>query len=230
MIGRAEALAELEHRVGHAFADRDLLDQALTHASVGERYPAAGHNERLEFLGDRVLNLVIAEELVRRMPKADEGELSRIFHQLVNYQACAVVARAAGVPDALRLGGGASKAGMRESERVLGDACEALIAALYLDAGLDAARGFILRLWADLLSEPDAAQNPKTQLQEWALAQGRPLPEYRVLQQTGSAHDPRFVVEVAVHGYPPVSAEARSKREAEKLAAEQLLRSQKGTL
>ncbi|WP_091738168.1 ribonuclease III [Phenylobacterium immobile] len=225
MISRAEAIAELERRIGHAFADRDLLDRALTHASVGNGSAKIRDNERLEFLGDRVLNLVVAESLIQQKPDAQEGDLSRAMSQLVNYHACAVVARAAGVREALRFDASASKVGARDNDRVLGDACEALIAALYLDGGIDSARRFILEFWTEAFAGVDAPErkDPKTLLNEWAMGQGKPAPRYRVLATEGAAHAPRFTVEAQVEGFAPSTAAAGSKKEAEKLAAERLL-------
>jgi ribonuclease-3 len=224
MNTRNAAIAELERRIGYSFSDRDLLERALTHASVGEAGAKLRHNERLEFLGDRVLNLIIADELVGRMPEAAEGELTRAYHQLVNYQACAVVARDIGLGEALRLGGGAAKLGMRENEKVLGDACEALIAALYIDGGMPAAHSFVAAFWADQFADlKPATEDPKTALQHWALARGLPLPRYDQVSQSGSAHKPSFVIEVSVEGLAPERATAGNKQEAGRLAAERLL-------
>jgi ribonuclease-3 len=224
MNTRLAAIAELERRIGHAFADRELLERALTHRSVTKGSPKIRDNERLEFLGDRVLNLAVAEQLMRLRPEAAEGELSKLMNQLVNYRACADAARRAGLRDALRVDASASKIGARDNERVLGDACEALIAALYLDAGFAAARDFVLAFWADLLANLDApAKDPKTLLQEWAMARGLPLPRYRVIRQEGSAHEPVFTVEVGLLGAEPAAAQAGSKKEAERLAADALL-------
>ena len=224
MNTRVAAVAELERRIGHTFADRDLLERALTHASVGSGSGLVAHNERLEFLGDRVLNLVVAEQLTILRPEAREGELSKLMNQLVNNHACAVAGRLAGLRDALRLEGGASKMGARDNDRVLGDACEALIAALYLDAGLPRAREFVLTFWADPLQTLDApSKDAKTMLQEWAMARGLPVPTYRVLAQVGSAHEPRFTIEAFVQGFEPEQAQAGSKRDAEKLAAALML-------
>jgi ribonuclease-3 len=224
MNTRVAAIAELERRIGHSFSDRDLLERALTHASVGEGGARLRHNERLEFLGDRVLNLIVADELTRRMPESPEGDLTRAFHQLVNYQACAVVARMVGLGDALRLGGGAAKLGMRDNDKVLGDACEALIAALYVDAGMPAAHRFVVTFWADQFGDLRAGvDDPKTTLQHWALARGLPLPAYDLVSQTGSAHKPSFVIAVRVQGLEPEQATAGNKQEAGRLAAERLL-------
>ena len=225
MSPRAAAIEELERRIGHTFADRGLLERALTHASVGDRQPSVQHNERLEFFGDRVLNLVVAEELLARMPEAREGDLSAAFHKLVNLETCAEVARRIGLPLALRLGGGSGKTGIRHSDRVLGDGCEALIAAIYFDAGLEAARRFIVEFWKEpfeALHEPEK-QNPKVALQEWTYAHKLPLPVYTVVERSGPSHKPLFTLELFVEGYPPVTGQGGSIRDAEKIVAEQLL-------
>jgi ribonuclease-3 len=222
---RAAAVAELERRIGHRFADRELFERALTHASVGDGARTVLHNERLEFLGDRVLNLCAAERLMALDPEAQEGELSRLLASLVNYQACARAAKRAGLAEAMRLSASATKIGARKSEAVLGDACEALIAALYLDGGLDSARAFFLQFWAEefeRLHEP-RTKDPKTQLQEWAQGRGLPLPAYKVVEREGPDHAPAFTVEVAVQGFAPEQAKGRSRQEAEKAAAEAML-------
>jgi len=224
MNTRVAAIAELERRIGHAFADRELLERALTHGSVTKGSPRIRDNERLEFLGDRVLNLVVAEQLMRLRPEATEGDLSKLMNQLVNYHACADAARRAGLRDAMRVDASATKIGARDNERVLGDACEALIAALYLDAGFPAAHDFVLAFWADLLANLDTpTKDPKTMLQEWAMAQGLPLPSYRVIRQEGSAHEPVFTVEVGLPDLEPMTAIGGSKKEAERLAADAML-------
>jgi len=224
MNTRIVAVAELEQRIGHSFSDRDLLERALTHGSATKGSAKIGNNERLEFLGDRVLNLVVAEQLMRLRPEASEGVLSRLMNQLVNYRACADAARRAGLRDALRVDASATKIGARDNERVLGDACEALIAALYLDAGFSAAHDFVLAFWAELFENLDTpTKDPKTMLQEWAMARGMPVPAYRVVKQEGSAHAPIFTIEVGLPGFEPVAASAGSKREAERLAADAML-------
>ncbi len=222
---RAAAVAELERRIGYRFKDRELLDRALTHASVGDGARAVRHNERLEFLGDRVLNLCAAERLMDRDGEAREGEMSRLLASLVNYHACARAAHRCGLPDAMRLSASASKVGARSSDSVLGDACEALIAALYLDGGLETARAFFTTFWAeefDRLDEP-RSKDPKTALQEWAQGLGLPLPAYAVVDRTGPAHEPRFTVSVAVQGFAPEKARGRSRQDAEKAAAQAML-------
>lgn len=230
MNRREQAIAELERRIGHTFQDRDLLERALTHASVGEGAVKVRHYERLEFLGDRVLNLLAAERLMASYTEAREGEMSRLMSGLVNYHACASVARDVGLPDALRLSASASKIGARQSDTVLGDACEALIGALYVDGGLDTARAFFLATWTGNFERLDApqARDSKTQLQEWAQGRGLPLPSYRVLGRVGPDHAPSFTVEVAIEGYEPERAEGRSKQEAEKAAAQVMLLKREG--
>jgi ribonuclease III len=224
MNTRDVAIAELERRIGHSFADRDLLELALTHASVGQGARKVGDNERMEFLGDRVLNLIVAEHIVRALPEASEGQLSKLMASLVNYHACAEAARAAGLPDALRLDASATRVGARDNDRVLGDACEALIAALYREDGLDAARRFVTEFWAEKFAHLDApGKDPKTMLQEWAMARGLPLPSYVLLKQEGPSHEPRFTIEVRVAGVEPQTAVAGSKRDAEKDAAQKML-------
>jgi ribonuclease-3 len=225
MISRADAVQELERRVGHTFGDRDLLERALTHASVGDGAKSVRHNERLEFLGDRVLNLMAAERLMALDPDAREGEMSRLLASLVNYHACARAAHRVGLPEALRLSASASKVGARQSDAVLGDACEALIAALYIDGGIEAARAFFDAFWAEefaTLHEP-RSRDPKTQLQEWAQGRGLPLPAYQVVARKGPDHAPRFTVAVTVEGFAAEEAQGGSRQEAEKAAASALL-------
>lgn len=228
---RAQAVAALADRLGHAFRDPDLLERALTHASVGEgagqaegRKPVQD-NQRLEFLGDRVLGLLTAERLMRDFPTADEGEMSSRLHGLVDKAACARVAEALGVGPAMRLSPGETKQGGRRREGVLGDAMEAILAAVFYDGGLDAARRVFEHAWAAELAAPPAraVSNPKSALQEWALGQGRPLPSYRVVERTGSDHAPIFTVEAAVQGLEPLTGKGRSRQDAEKAAATALL-------
>jgi ribonuclease-3 len=225
MNTREAAVAELETRIGHRFQDRELLERSLTHASVGKGAKKVRDNERLEFLGDRVLNLIVAERLMEVCPQASEGELSKLMGQFVNYHACAEVAREVGLPAALRVDASATKVGARKNDRILGDACEALICALYLDGGFEAAKAFVLKFWAERFENADEpVKDPKTMLQEWAMAHDLPLPDYVVVEQEGPSHAPRFTIEVRLPGQEPQRAEAGSKRDAEKLAADRMLR------
>lgn len=229
---RAEAVAALARKLGYDFRDPSLLEQALTHASVGEgaERDARGRpfldNQRMEFLGDRVLGLLVADRLMREFPKANEGEMSSMLHSLVDKAACARAAEALGVGDAMRLSPGEAKQGGRRREGVLGDAMEAILAAAWLDGGIDAARTVFERAWAGELAAPPrkSVANPKSALQEWALGQGRALPTYRIVQRTGSDHAPTFTVEVAVQGAEPLTAQGRSRQEAEKAAAAAMLK------
>lgn len=226
---RVEAVAALAERLGHAFKDRALLERALTHASVGQGTPVESRkirdNERLEFLGDRVLGLLVAERLSADFPEADEGQLSARLHALVEKPACARVGEALGVGPALRLSAGETKTGGRRKAGVIADAVEALLAAVYLDGGLEAAREVFDRAWAEELKTPSrpGAANPKSALQEWAQGAGRPLPTYAVVGRTGSDHAPTFTVSVSVDGVEPLTAQGRSRQEAEKAAAVALL-------
>lgn len=225
MNAREEAVANLQRRIGYTFRNPERLERALTHASVGQGAKKVRDNERLEFLGDRVLNLIVAERLMEVSPHATEGELSKLMGQFVNYHACAEVSRAIGLPAALRLDPSATKVGARKNDRILGDACEALICALYLDGGFEAAKTFVLDEWSERFKHVhEPVKDPKTMLQEWAMAQGKPLPDYVVVEHEGPSHAPRFTVEVRVEDVEPERAEAGSKRDAEKLAADRMLR------
>lgn len=228
---RAEAIAVLIGRLGHDFRDPDLLEQALTHPSVGEGSGRVSgrpvvDNQRLEFLGDRVLGLLVAERLSRDFPAADEGQMSARLHPLVDKPACARVAERLGVGAALRLSAGESKQGGRRREGALGDAMEAILAAVYLDGGIDVARAVFERGWAEELAAPPApaVSNPKSALQEWALARGLALPAYRIVDRKGADHAPVFTVEASVEGLQPLTAQGRSRQDAEKAAATALLK------
>jgi ribonuclease-3 len=216
----------LEQRLGHVFADRTLLEQALTHPSARDGAPSLAHNQVLEFLGDRVLGLVAAEALMKLGPQWREGELTRRHAALVSGRRCADVARALGVGPALRLAGADSKLGARENDRILGDAMEALMAAVYLDGGLDAARSLFDLAWKDAMSESGEAPplDPKTALNEWAGARGLAPPRYYTQSQAGSQHAPTFSVRVDVEGHEPEVGAGLSLRAAQKAAAEAFLR------
>jgi ribonuclease-3 len=226
MNRRSAAIKALEQRLGHDFADPTLLEQALTHPSARDGAPSLAHNQVLEFLGDRVLGLVAAEALMTLGPQWREGELTRRHAALVSGARCAGVARALGVGPALRLAGADSKLGARENDRILGDAMEALMAAVYLDGGLEAARALFGRAWEDALSGSEEAPvlDPKTALNEWAGARGVAAPRYVTLSQAGTQHAPTFTVSVGVEGYAPEPGVGLSLRAAQKAAAEAFLR------
>lgn len=199
--------------------DAALFERALTHASYGEE-----QYERLEFLGDRVLGLVVAGWLYELFPQEPEGVLSKRLNALVARETCAEVARELGVGPRMRLGKQAREDGASDSDNVLGDVVEALLGALYLDAGLTAADAFVRRVWRDRVSTADEApQHPKSALQEWAAANDRKPPHYRLADRSGPPHAPRFVVEVEINGIGSASAEGASKQEAETAAAAKLL-------
>ncbi|MCE9521189.1 MAG: ribonuclease III [Alphaproteobacteria bacterium] len=205
---------------GHRFKDETLLARALTHASaVGD------DNEQLEFLGDRVLGFLIAELLMNEFPKEKEGSLALKLNAMVRMEACARVAEAAGIDKALIMAASEDRSGGRKKAAILGDACEAVIAALYLDGGIDAARKFVTHHWQPFLAEVTGdLRDPKNALQEWA--QGRKLgtPAYRVAKREGPDHAPHFTVEVSVRGRDPASGQGASLRAAEQAAARALMK------
>ena len=217
--------AELERRIGHRFDKAGLLREALTHSSAarpGRRAPRS--YERLEFLGDRVLGLMIADLLMRRFPEEGEGALSRRHAALVRKETLAEIAAGLSLGEWLVVGRSEEDAGGRANPATLADALEALIGALHLDGGFDVAAGFIERHWRECLDAMvEPPRDAKTTLQEWAQGRGLPLPDYRVVASSGPAHAPSFEVEVALPGLPPVRAAGRSKRAAERSAAERLL-------
>ena len=226
----AESLAEA---FGHRFQHADLLREALTHPSASA--PASARSarsrpskqrgyERLEFLGDRVLGLVVADMLYVTFPHEDEGALAKRLAALARKDTLARVARAAALGQHLVLSRAEAGSGGRDNPALLADACEAVIGALYLDGGLPAAAGFIRRYWQPLMAQ-DARppQDAKTALQEWAQAAGLPLPVYQTVRTEGPPHEPLFAVEARVEGHAPVTGSGRTKRTAEQVAATALL-------
>lgn len=210
----ASDLDALARSLGHAFTDRTLLERALTHASVesGESY------ERLEFLGDRVLGLVVAQMLLDRFPSENEGQIGRRFAALVNAQTLARVGAELGLDGHIRAGAGVT------NDAILADVVEALIAALYRDGGLGAAARFVRNVWEPLIETvARPPSDPKTALQEWAQAGTRGLPSYREVGRAGPDHAPTFTVEVQVEGFEPARATGPSKRAAEREAASIML-------
>jgi len=215
----------LEDRIGYRFADPALLDSALSHISAlkGARN-RAGSYQRLEFLGDHVLGLVISDMLFRAFPKADEGELSRRLADLVRKETCAEIARMIDLGAAIRLGSSEASAGARTRPAILADVCEALIGAVYLDGGFPAAAGLVGHLWqARMQIKAQPLRDPKTVLQEWAQARGLPTPSYREIARTGPDHDPQFRVAVQLPQLAPAEGSGRSKRAAEQAAAAALM-------
>ena len=216
---KGDVAAFVREELGHEPKDLGLFELAFTHSSVrSESY------ERLEFLGDRVLGIVIAHALYERYPNEPEGNLSKRFNGLVDRETCADNGREIGVPALIRLGKQAREDGASQSGNVVGDVVEALIGALYLDGGMQAAERFILKVWGpDLSSQRRAPQHPKSALQELAAAKGVKAPAYEVVSRTGAHHAPKFTIRVSVPTLGEAVAEGTSKQEAETAAATALL-------
>ena len=214
----------IETILGHNFRDRHLIEEALTHPGRAEiRKKLPFNYQRLEFLGDSVLGLVVAELLYRHYPAESEGNLARRLAALVREESLADVARALGIGPHMRVLD-ADQDKSREQNSGLADVCEALIGALYLDGGYEAARRFIQSQWEPLARSMNAPpKDAKTQLQEWAQGRGLPLPEYRLAMRQGPAHAPEFTIQVILQGHAPQEAKAFSKRQAEQTAAQALL-------
>lgn len=218
----AEARSLVENAIGHVFAEKARLDRALTHSSA--RPQKGSDYERLEFLGDRVLGLCVAELLFTTFRNASEGELSVRFNQLVSAETCAAIADELQLHRFIRTGADVKKLTGKSMLNVRADVVESLIAAIYLDAGLEAARAFVLRNWSSRATRPDGARrDAKTELQEWAHARFSVTPSYRVDDRSGPDHDPRFTVTVEIPGIAPETGVERSKRAAEQMAATKLL-------
>lgn len=223
----AADLLAFQDRLGHRFGKPDLLVRAVTHASIGTA--TRPDNQRLEFLGDRVLGLVMAEALLAADTEAREGQLAPRFNALVRKETCADVAREVGLGDVLKLGRSEMLTGGRRKEALLGDAMESVIAAVYQDAGFEVARALVLRLWGKRIAavEPDA-RDAKTSLQEWAQARGMPPPAYEEAGRSGPDHAPLFTVRVTLANGATADAAAGSKRVAEQAAARMLLERMEG--
>lgn len=216
----SQTMAAASERIGHRFRNPDLLIEALTHASVMGQLD----NQRLEFLGDRVLGLVIAEALLAQDTAADEGQLAPRLNMLVRKETCAEVAASVDIGVALRLGRSEMISGGRRKMALLGDAMEAVIAAVYLDAGYDVARALVLRLWgARIAAAREQGRDAKTALQEWAQARGQNPPAYVDIAREGPDHGPVFLVEARLDDGRSAEGRAASKRAAQQKAAETLL-------
>jgi ribonuclease-3 len=218
----AAEIKAFEARIGHQFSDPRLLLRALTHSSRASA--TREDNQRLEFLGDRVLGLVMSEALFKQDRSASEGQLAPRFNALVRKEACAEVAAEVGLGEVLKLGRSEMMSGGRRKLALLGDGMEAVIAAVYLDAGLEPARDMILRLWGKRISEVEAdARDPKTTLQEWAQARGQKPPSYTETGRSGPDHAPVFTILCQLENGQEARAQAGSKRMAEQMAAKALL-------
>ncbi len=220
------ALSTLESRLGYRFRDSSLAALALTHLSAQS---AAGQDraqsyQRLEFLGDRVLGVVIADHLYATFPQASEGELSIRFAKLVRRETCAEIAAEWDVGQHVMLGLGEAQGGGRKKAAILSDVCESLIGAVFVDGGFEAARALVLRSWGDrLTAAAEPARDAKTALQEWAQGRAFAAPLYEEVGRSGPDHAPRFVMRVVIPGYDPEQGEASSKRAAEQAAAQAFL-------
>jgi ribonuclease-3 len=217
---RDTALAQLYERLGYAFSDRSLIELALTHASARPSLKPNEDNERLEFLGDRVLGLAIAELLTASFPDASEGELARRFNQLVRAETCAEIAQDWELGKLILMSGGEAESGGRGKKTILANACEAVLGAIFIDGGYIAARDIVHRFWAAELSgygltTPDA----KSILQEWAQGRRLSLPRYIEIAREGPDHAPRFTAEVQIDGVAPERGHGANKRAAEQAAA-----------
>jgi ribonuclease-3 len=214
-------MQELQQRIGYAFDNPELLTLALTHPSLGK----GGSNQRLEFLGDAVLGMAVAAMLYDLYPSEQEGELARRHAALVRGETLTQIAAGIGLGDCLLMAASEKQGGGRDNASNLEDALEALIGAIYLDGGMEAAQRFIAPRWRELAEKIIAPpKDAKTALQEWAQARGLAIPVYRIVETTGPAHAPVFTIEVSLAGHAPATAKAASKRLAEQLAAEALLK------
>ena len=210
----------LAERLGHTFNSPTLLRLALTHASARPGSKSNEDNERLEFLGDRVLGLAIAQLLSEQFPQASEGELARWFNHLVRTETCAEAAQSWQLGDFILMSGGEAGSGGRHKKTILANACEAVLGAVFSDAGYEAAREIVWRTWAPYMAAlNNAAADAKSVLQEWAQGRQLPLPSYIEVAREGPDHAPRFTAEVRVEGVAPERGEGANKRQAEQAAA-----------
>jgi len=217
---RDTALKHLYGRLGYAFKDRSLVELALTHASARPSLKPNEDNERLEFLGDRVLGLAVAELLTASFPEASEGELARRFNQLVRAERCGEIAQRWELGKLIVMSGGEAESGGRGKKTILANACEAVLGAIFLDSGYAEARDVVHRFWADKLGDLDlGVPDAKSILQEWAQGRHLPLPRYIDVSREGPDHKPRFTTEVHIDGVAPERGEGANKRAAEQAAA-----------
>jgi ribonuclease-3 len=217
-------LSRLEAQIGYVFANKDVLVRALTHVSAHANGQRSKTYQRLEFLGDRVLGLIVADMLYGAFAEAEEGELSRRLADLVRKESCADVARDLGLGRFVRLGGSEVKSG-RDNEAILADVCESLIGALYLDGGYEVVQGLVVSWFEPRMYAPRRPlRDAKTRLQEWVQGRGLSAPHYQERARSGPAHAPCFVIGVEVAGFLPLEASGPSKRAAEQAAAEAFMK------
>jgi ribonuclease-3 len=224
-MAKGRSHEKLEARLGYRFADPDLLHRALTHSSAVPPSRRIEHSyQRLEFLGDRVLGLVVADMLYRRLPRANEGDLSRALNALVRKETCAAIARELDLGAELNLGDAEARTGGAQKEAILGDAAEAVIGAVYCDGGLGKAFDLVERLFGDYIVHAGTERaDAKTTLQEWAQGRGLDPPHYEQVERTGPDHAPEFTIAIRLDGYNHIEATGPSKKLAEHKAAEKFL-------
>jgi ribonuclease-3 len=217
---RDTALQQFFERLGFAFKDRALVELALTHASARPSLKPNEDNERLEFLGDRVLGLAIAELLTQTFPESSEGELARRYNQLVRAETCAEIAKEWELGQLISMSGGEAESGGRGKKTILANACEAVLGAIFVEGGYQAARDVVFRFWATELASLDLAlPDAKSILQEWAQGRRLSLPRYVEIAREGPDHKPRFTAEVQIDGVAPERGHGANKRAAEQAAA-----------
>jgi ribonuclease-3 len=213
-------LQQFFERLGFAFKDRTLVELALTHASARPSLKPNEDNERLEFLGDRVLGLAIAELLTQTFPESSEGELARRYNQLVRAETCAEIAKEWELGQLISMSGGEAESGGRGKKTILANACEAVLGAIFIEGGYQAARDVVFRFWATELASLDLAlPDAKSILQEWAQGRRLSLPRYVEIAREGPDHKPRFTSEVQIDGVAPERGHGANKRAAEQAAA-----------
>jgi ribonuclease-3 len=219
-----QGFEKLQDILGYRFKDLHWLERAMTHSSTNESYSY----QRLEFLGDRVLGLVIAHALFDHFRDEKEGGLAKRHTALVQRRTCAMIAQAHGFGEFMIMSAAEEEAGGRDNENILSDIMESILGAIYIDGGYDPVRDVVLRLWGENIKTlVTAPQDPKTELQEWVQAQGYDLPVYEIVQKSGPDHAPVFTVRLSVHGTAPVEAEGPSRRQAEKTVARTMLKNLK---
>lgn len=218
------SLQKLEEIIGYKFKDQHLLERALTHSSTNDSF----NYQRLEFLGDRVLGLVMAHALFEEFRGENEGGLAKRHTVLVQGQTCAVIGQAHGIGDFIILSESEREAGGHLNENIISDVVESLLGAVYLDGGYKIAQRVILKLWGDNIKTlEEAPQDPKTELQEWVQARGLELPKYDIIDKSGPDHSPVFIVRLTIEGEDPIIAEGPSRRQAEKTVARIMLKNLK---
>jgi len=215
---------KLEEIIGYKFKDRHYCERALTHSSTGDEF----NYQRLEFLGDRVVGLVMAEALFRRFKDENEGGLAKRHTALVQGTTLAIIGQAHGLNDFIQFSKAEKIAGGHSNENIISDIVESLLGAIYIDGGYDAAKEVVLKLWGNNIETLiKAPQDPKTELQEWVQARALPLPQYEIIDKKGPDHAPLFTIQVSVQGYAPIKDEGASRRQTEKTVARKMLKSLK---